>query len=127
MNACPKPRPKLLDKREKQAGLRSKDDIQKARVRKRSGGQCEVQEQHFYPMSNPEQRPQYRRCPRRSAPGNHHLIGGSGRRNKNRSILAEHRLAVCDRCHDEITNHVLVPVDGTKKEDAATVRYERVH
>ena len=65
------------------------------------------------------------RCKQRAVE-NHHLIGGIGRRNQGRSILAKHRLDVCKVCHAEITNHVLVPVDGTKKDDAATVRYERV-
>jgi hypothetical protein len=66
------------------------------------------------------------RCQRRASE-NHHLIGGIGRRNKGRSILAEHRLDVCQRCHEEITGRVLVPcVEQKDAEWAATVRYERV-
>ena len=39
--------------------------------------------------------------------------------------VAAHRIDVCDRCHQEITGNVLVPVDAVTKEDAAKVRYER--
>ena len=67
----------------------------------------------------------YARCSRRAAE-NHHLIGGSGRRNKNRSILAAHRLDACARCHKEITHKVLLPLGETAiREAAATVTYER--
>ena len=93
------------------------DRAERLECKRRSGGQCEVRE--LGPTLI------IRRCARRASQ-NHHLIGGTGRRNKGRSILAEHRLETCDRCHAEITNHVLIPVDGTRKEDAATVRYERV-
>jgi hypothetical protein len=119
MNAQPKPRPKLLDKRERRASVTAKDRAERAKCRQRSGGRCEVIE--VYESAGREITSA---CFRRASQ-NHHLIGGSGRRNTGRSILAEHRLDTCDRCHDEITNHVLVPVDGTQKEDAATVRYER--
>ena len=118
-----KPRPTLLDKQDKDSAVDAKDRIERKKCKARSGGRCEVIERiPGWPNPNawiP------RRCWRRSSQ-NHHLIGGSGRRNKGKSILAEHRLETCDRCHDEITNHVLVPVDGTLKEDAATVKYERV-
>ena len=64
------------------------------------------------------------RCLRR-ATENHHLIGGR-MRNRGKSIKAEHRLDVCPKCHQEITGNVLVPEDGTKRYEAATVRYERI-
>lgn len=125
-----KPRPKLLDKREQRAALAATDRIERASCRKRSGGRCEVMEYvgpagwratvAFVLGVN------FRRCPRRASE-NHHLIGGIGRKNKGRSILAAHRLDVCDRCHEEITGHVLRAV-GTpvEREAADTVRYERV-
>lgn len=119
----PKPRPRLLDKRQKQDAIDKVDTAERAKVRARSGGQCEVKVDVL--ATEGVCVIYYRRCPRRCAPGNHHLIGGSGRRNKGRSILAAHRLDVCEKCHYEITNKVLVPTDGTQKECAATVRYER--
>ena len=113
--AFPKPRPKLLDKRKAQADLAKIDCRERKACRKRSGGRCEVLE--VGPVY-------WFRC-RLRATENHHLISGSGRRNRGKSIRSEYRLDVCRRCHQEITNHVLTPVDGTKQEHAATVRYER--
>lgn len=123
-----KPKPRLLEKRAQRAAISAIDKQERATCRQRSGGQCEVIYWTVAGTVHPSTTPMpqvFRRCPRRSSQ-NHHLIGGTGRRNKGRSILAAHRLDVCDRCHLEITNHVLVPVDGTQKEDAATVRYERI-
>lgn len=114
----PKPRPKLLDKRQAKADVDRIDRQERVRVRARSGGRCEVRcydwgAQQFLP------------CSRRAAE-NHHLISGIGRRNRGRSILAAHRLDVCKQCHEEITGKVLVPcVEQAKAECAATVRYER--
>lgn len=119
-----KPRPHLLTQREKAAERDAIDRAERQKCRARSGGRCEVITKRltdpFWIVAVIEHR-----CARRSSQ-NHHLIGGSGRRNTGKSILAAHRLDCCDRCHQEITNHVLVPVDGLLKEDAATVRYERV-
>lgn len=114
--AFPKPKPKLLAKRKAKADVEQEDRLERAKCRIRSGGQCEVLAVGHNSV---------RRCARRSSQ-NHHLISGIGRRNRGKSILAKHRLDVCDRCHEEITNNVLVPVDGTKRELAATVRYERI-
>lgn len=126
----PKKAPHLLVKRDAQAKVRTKDQQERDKCHARSKGQCEVWET-FTPifMFDKQMRSRkpvlmVKRCPRRVAE-NHHLIGGIGRRNKGRSILAAHRLDICQRCHDDITGKVLVPMDGTKKEDAATVKYER--
>lgn len=115
----PKPAPKLLAKRKAKASVETTDRTERQKCHARSGGQCEVYE------TSPVMRGVAMRCERR-ARQNHHLIGGIGRRNRGRSILAAHRLDTCDRCHEDITGNVLVPVDGTKKEHAATVRYERI-
>jgi hypothetical protein len=110
----PKPTPKLLDKRERARALAKRDKEERAKCRARSGGICETRCVNW-----PHQ------CFAR-ATENHHLIGGSGRRNRRRSILADHRLDVCKDCHREITGHVLVPcVEQALAECAATVRYER--
>lgn len=121
-----KPRPKLLDKRDVKAEVGKQDRFERQKCKVRSGGRCEVLT-HSFSLSAPGIAPEmhFRRCSRRSSQ-NHHLIGGIGRRNKGKSILAAHRLDTCDRCHEEITNHVLVPMDGTQREHAATVKYERV-
>jgi len=112
--ACPKPRPRLLEKRAAKAAVEKQDRAERKICRLRSGGRCEVVEVGA----------QARRCARRASQ-NHHLKGGIGRRNKGASILALHRIEVCDRCHAEITNHVLVPVYREFCEAAATVCYER--
>ena len=106
----PKGDPRIVAKQAREALVETQDKKERAKCRKRSHGRCEVIVTG--------------RC-LRPARENHHLIGGSGRRNKGKSILAEHRLDVCEKCHHAITNRLLVPVDGTKKEHADTVRYAR--
>jgi hypothetical protein len=108
----PKPMPQLLTKRKAKADLATIDREQRVICKARSGGQCEVIVSGV-------------RCDRRAAE-NHHLIAGIGRRNTGRSLLAAHRLEVCQRCHEEITGHVLQPTDWTTREYAATVTYQRV-
>lgn len=117
MLGFPKPSPKLLDKRQQAADLARIDREQRAICRVRSGGHCEVLVVlPWGPVT---------RCDRR-ATENHHLLGGIGRRNKGRSLLAAHRLDVCQPCHEEITGHVLVPcVEQQDAERADSVRYER--
>jgi hypothetical protein len=111
-----------LNKRTAKAAVAKQDREERAKVRERSGGICEVKEDVGV-FEGPIL--YYRRCKRR-ATENHHLLGGIGRRNRGKSILAAHRLDVCDRCHREITGHVLVPcVEQSAAECAATVRYER--
>ena len=127
----PKPKPHMLVKRAAKATIKTQDDQERAKCRVRSGGRCEMIElvsveswaSEIAEGMAPTRTLRFR-CLRR-ATENHHLIGGSGRRNTGRSIRAAHRLDVCQRCHQDITGKVLVPVDGTKKEHAATVRYER--
>jgi hypothetical protein len=80
-----KPRPKLLDKRQKASQIGEIDRRQRSLCHQRSGMKCEV----FTELG---------RCGRRVSE-NHHLIGGIGRRNRGKSLLAAHRLDCCDRCH----------------------------
>lgn len=111
-----KPVPHKLLKDKAKAAVKTQDQQERDKCHDRSGGRCEVfilaPGQGFF------------RCDRR-VKENHHLKGGIGRRNRGASLLAAHRLDTCTRCHDDITGKVLVPVDALKKEDAATVRYER--
>jgi hypothetical protein len=114
-----KPRPKLLERREARAKVNAEDRAENAKVKQRSYGRCEVKEVGAWgglPV---------RRCSLRASQV-HHLISGIGRRNVGKSIKAEHKLHVCDRCHEEIHGHVLKPVNDYERESAATVRYERV-
>lgn len=124
MGALPKPRPHLLQKQDAREALALLDRAERLECKRRSGGQCEViislLTEPFRIVARVEHR-----CVRRASQ-NHHLIGGSGRRNKGRSILAAHRLDTCDLHHREIHGHVLRPVDGARAEDASTVRYERL-
>lgn len=123
MTSLAKPRPKMLDKIDARKAIAAIDRAENLKVKARSGGQCEVVTKHrtkpFWIVSVYDVR-----CPRRAS-HTHHLISGIGRRNRGVSIQAEHKLHVCDRCHDEIHGHVLKPVNATERESAATVRYER--
>ena len=131
MPACPKPVPRLIEKRERAADLAKQDRAERQKCHRRSCGWCEVRE--YVGALNEKALTvaivlgsYFQRC-RQPVRENHHLIGGSGRRNKNRSILAAHRLDTCKTCHTDITGHVLRPV-GTidEREAAATVRYVRL-
>ena len=120
MPAIPKPRPRLLEKRDRASATAAIDRAERAKCRKRSGGKCEVVEAICNTLG---QRVQFRcGC---FATHNHHLLGGIGRRNRGASILAAHRIDVCKECHAELHGHVLQPV-GEGREDAATVCFERV-
>ena len=127
MTPQPKPRPRLLDKREREKNTAIIDRVERAKCRARSGGRCEVREvvERKHLTADGYFAPDWTiRCLLRASE-NHHLKGGLGRRNRGASILAAHRLEVCSICHAEITGHVLQPV-GEGREDAATVRFERV-
>lgn len=118
----PKPRPKALERKDRDAAKGKINRRESAKVKARSHGQCEV----YLRGRTPYGKPSYRRCARRAMPGTHHLIFGIGRRNVGKSILAEHRIAICRQCHDDIGKKILVPL-GTpeQRESAATVVYER--
>jgi hypothetical protein len=117
MSAIPKPRPKLLDKREASARKLALEIAENKRVKARSQGFCEAV---ILDRGGGQ-----RRCHRRAGHV-HHLVSGIGRRNVGVSILAEHKLHVCDQHHEEIHGHVLKPVNEQERYDAATVRYERI-
>lgn len=122
----PRPRPRALDKTKRTAEVAKQDREENAKAKMRSGRKCEcwilltshqVEPRHWYLYE--------RRCLNNSMPGVHHLIYGSGRRNVGKSILAAHKLDVCEKCHNEIQQHILVPVPGCDRERADSVRYER--
>lgn len=114
-----KPRPKLLDKREKKADVAKEDRAENAKVKARSSGMCEVWEV-FTRVDGGSMM----RCHRRAG-HIHHLRSGIGVRNRGESIKARCKLHVCEMHHEEIHGHVLKPTDEATRYDAATVRYER--
>lgn len=107
-----KDRPALLDKREAARDAKKADDVQRQICKVRSGGQCEVRERGSV------------RCTRRAA-HNHHRLSGSGRRNVGDSLLAQYRIDVCVKCHEEIHGHVLVQTELARIKPNE-FRYERV-
>src|SRR5688572_24538866 len=98
--ACPKPRPKKLERDERRAGHKTLEQTEDAKARKRAGGRCEcrVLVEGFNAA--------HTRCYRRDV-HTHHLIGGIGRRGRGKSALAINKLRVCEKCHRDITGHVL--------------------
>jgi len=121
----PKPRPHALVKRERKAAVSTQDRAENRNVRLRSDGRCEVVERFEHNYSDLLANLIFPcRCSRMATGTPHHLIGGFGRRNIGKSILAQWKLAVCRRCHDEITRHILVPLDP--RADALRIVYRRV-
>jgi len=107
-----KPRPWALVKADLAKARAKLNKAENAKVRKRSGGRCEVE----ITLAGPW------RCTSRAAEI-HHVKGGVGRRGIGESALAKYKLHCCTRCHRDITNRVLVPVDP--RTDAAHIVYER--
>lgn len=117
----PKPRPRLLEKRERKARINAEDRAERKKCHIRSGGRCEV----VIVTHQPEASAIFeKRCNRR-AQHNHHLLGGIGRRNVGASILAEHRIDTCTECHQEIEAALLEPYSFDTAFHAATVKYIR--
>jgi hypothetical protein len=113
--AFPKGRVKALDKQDKQAALEALDKKENAKAKKRAKGRCEV----YAPvrgLAYPA------RCIHKDVE-THHLLGGIGRRNRGKSVLAEYKLRVCKECHTAITANILKPT--TAEATAETVRYWR--
>lgn len=129
-----KPRPRMLDKTDKRNKVAATDRRENEKVQKRSGGRCEVMTVvdpvfafDARTMRAVEPQQVVVRCRHRAVGAPHHLIYGIGRRNVGRSILAAHKIAVCRKCHAEITGHVLkIACDDARRYDARTVYYERV-
>ena len=118
----PKPRPRILEKRERKAAKDALDRIERKICHLRSGGRCEVVIVTHRPESSTIR---VERC-KRPAKHNHHLIGGVGRRNVGESLKAAHRLDVCPDHHREIEDAILQPYRIDEMQDAATVRYIQV-
>jgi hypothetical protein len=118
--AIPKQRVKALDKADARKALEAKDKAESAKAKKRAKGRCEV---HFAePYGKNLTRWVGLFCSSKDTE-THHLIGGIGRRNKGKSILADYKLRVCKECHAAITANILRPT--TAEHTAATVRFWR--
>lgn len=117
--AIPKSRVKALDRDDDRKKLAVEDKKESAKARKRANGQCEVQ---TVLVGTAGRKAVALRCERTDRE-THHLIGGIGRRNKGKSILADYKLRVCSECHAAITANILRPT--TAEHDAMTVRYWR--
>ncbi len=115
--AIPKSRVKALDKADKQKAIEAKDRAENAKAKKRAKGRCEVVE-----VPGRWDRVLTVQCDNKDTE-THHLLGGIGRRNKGKSILAEYKLRVCTACHQAITANILRPT--TAEHDASTVRFWR--
>jgi hypothetical protein len=125
LHAQPKPKPHRLVKRAAKAKIETKDRKEREKCHDRSGGRCEVVVRCYTGLTfDGEAGYVDVRCHQR-ATENHHLIGGIGRRNVGRSILAAHRLDVCHQSHEEIGARVIVPITGCDHLSADTVRYVR--
>lgn len=116
--AWPKGPPQAVRTRQRKADRAREDARENAKVKTRSGGRCEVWE---LPRQGV-----FQRCHRFAMPGVHHLICGWGKRNRGVSIKAEHKLAICQKCHRDIHDKILVPIGSeADRTTAATVRYQR--
>ena len=116
----PKSRPAKLDRDQRRQDRARIDRNENAKVKRRSGGRCEV----AWALSTYgwEHSVIVQRCSHRAV-HIHHLLGGWGRRNRGPSIEARYKLHVCDTCHADIHGKVLVPVQADA--DAQHVRFRR--
>lgn len=73
------------------------DRKESLKVQARSGGRCEVYVEARWG--------DVWRCDRRAIEV-HHMISGRGKRNVGISVLAEHKLNVCQECHLAITGDI---------------------
>jgi hypothetical protein len=111
--AIPKGQVRAIVKQDKAAKVATTDKKENAKAKRRAGGRCEVLE----PGSFGDHR-----CQKKDK-HTHHLISGNGRRNKGKSILAAHKLRVCESCHRDIHAKILRPTSDT--DEAAKIRYFR--
>lgn len=112
-----KPRPRALDKQDRDAKRAALDEHENKEVRIRSEGRCEVIVDGG--------RLAEKRC-RRRAFHIHHMVSGWGRRARGPSLLAQHKQHVCAQCHDLITRHLLARIFSESMLGYWTDHYRRV-
>lgn len=98
-----KGRPAKLAREDRRRARQSADLIENEKVKARSGGRCEVTVNRLDRLGLWSGAS---RCTRRAI-HIHHLLSGIGVRAHGRSLLADHKLDVCLRCHSDIHGHVL--------------------
>ncbi len=125
-SSCPdlkfsKGKPRILTKREQKAELTAQDTAERKKCHVRSGKRCECIEV----ISKPEASAIVRKRCKGKAVHNHHLISGVGKRNVGISILSEHRIDLCQKCHQDVEGGILRPEKEDDCFDAKTVAYVR--
>lgn len=91
----PKPRPAKLDRADRRASLKVRDEQESAKARTRANGRCEIDVIGEG------------RCARRDL-HTHHMLGGWGRRLSPEGVKAIRKQRTCHQCHSDIGAHVLV-------------------
>ncbi len=92
----PQPKPtftRRTGQQRRRLALERKDARESAKVKKRSGGRCELRQERF-----PNNQPHFRCL--RAAVAVHHFLGGIGLRGRHGSELARNKIHVCQLCHD---------------------------
>ncbi len=110
--AFPKPLPQILEREERRARQQARERRENAKVRKRSGGRCEV-------VLGDE------RC-RKAGREIHHLLDGTGRRGRGASVLATHKVHACARHHRLIQLRWITATWTSPQDPVATIRFEQV-
>jgi hypothetical protein len=104
--AFPKPKPAALEKLEKDAEWKKRDERESAKVRRRSKGICEVTIRR-------------RRCTKRAYEVHHHL-GGWKLRGRGESALAKRKTHCCLEHHTQIERNILEHVEGNHYKEWGT-------
>lgn len=120
-NPQPKPRPRALEKKDRAKRKQSIEDRENAKVKARSGGQCEVKEA----THGSNESIWTHRC-RKQARHIHHLLSGMGRRGVRESALAQNKLHVCSEDHELIHRHVLLGTWSDVNDRAGTLTFVRL-
>ena len=110
--AFPKPLPQMLEREERRARQRARERVENAKVRKRSGGRCEV-------VLGDE------RC-RKAGREIHHLLGGTGRRGRGASVLATHKVHACARHHRLIQLRWITATWTSPDAPVETIQFQQV-
>ena len=110
--AFPKPFPQILERRERRRCQQARERRENAKVRQRSGGQCEVVLGQT-------------RC-RKPGHDIHHLVGGHGRRGRGASALATHKVHAC-LDHHRLMGLKWIAVTWTTAQDpVSTMQFAQV-
>ncbi len=110
--AFPKPFPQILERQQRRTCQQARDRRENAKVRQRSGGQCEVVLDKT-------------RC-RKPGHDIHHLVGGHGRRGRGASALATHKVQAC-LDHHRLMGLKRIEVTWTTAQDpVSTIQFAQV-